>query len=609
MYQFDKIKLVIWDLDDTFWNGTISEEGVSIPDAHKKLLKTLTDIGIVNSVCSKNDFDPAMAQLSAAGAAEYFVFPSINWNPKGQRIRQLIADMQLRPANVLFLDDNPSNLGEALHFCPELMTGGPELIGQLIADAEASPVKDPEHKRLKQYRVLEQKHMAREEFSSNEAFLYQSGIRVEIGTDCLSRLERIHDLILRSNQLNFTKLRSTEAELRELLSDPAVEAGYASVRDRFGDYGIVGFYAIKNGTLIHFTFSCRTLGMGIEQYVYNTLGRPALTVCGPVISDLSSTEIPGWINQESDTASGGQLEIQDLTAHSVLVKGPCDLFQIYPYIANTELFDTEFTYTVDNGLTIESTGHTTHVVEALRLSAEQKQRVLSEVPFTDAGMYRDDIYKRGYKVVFLSILADCNLGVYRRKDTGERLAFVEYLHPLTDPANWSGILSGEYPTAGFHFTEEILREFSEKYEFLGRNTPEQIVENLRYIREHLPQDCVLAVMLGGELYYEKNTFEAYMDRHIVHQNVNAAIRAWAEGQNNVRLMDVNRYLVDQSSFYDHFNHYIKPVYYALAQELVSIVNETTGAQVGNTSRLKMAVIRLKEALAPIYYKLRKLWRT
>ena len=50
------------------------------------------------------------------------------------------------------------------------------------------------------------------------------------------------------------------------------------------------------------------------------------------------------------------------------------------------------------------------------------------------------------------------------------------------------------------------------------------------------------------------------------------------------------------------------VYYALAQELVAIVNETTGAQVGNTSRLKIAVIRLKEALAPIYYKLRKLWR-
>ena len=60
--------------------------------------------------------------------AEYFVFPSINWNPKGQRIRQLIADMQLRPENVLFLDDNPSNLGDVRHACPEIMTGDPSLI-------------------------------------------------------------------------------------------------------------------------------------------------------------------------------------------------------------------------------------------------------------------------------------------------------------------------------------------------------------------------------------------------------------------------------------------------------------------------------------------------
>ena len=606
MYQFDKIKLVIWDLDDTFWNGTITEGGADIPAEHIQLVKKLTDIGIVNSICSKNDPEPVMDYLGREGLAEYFVFPSVNWNPKGQRIRQLISDMQLRPANVLFLDDNPSNLGEAEHFCPELMTGTPDLIARLMADADAAPARDPEHKRLKQYRVLEEKHQARESFSSNEEFLYQSGIRVELGSDCLARLDRIHDLILRSNQLNFTKLRSTAEELRALLSDPEVEAGYAAVHDRFGDYGIVGFYAMRQRKLIHFTFSCRTLGMGIEQYVYNTLGRPELTVVGQVISDLSSEVLPGWINQPEETASGGQMEINGLKAHSVLVKGPCDLFQIYPYIANTELFDTEFTYTLDNGLTIESTGHTTHVAEAHRLTPEQKRRLLDEVPFTDAGMYRDDIYKKGYRVVFLSILADCNLGVYRRKGTGERLAFVEYLHPLTDPANWAGILSGKYPSAGFRFTEEILRDFAEKYEFIGRNTPERIVENLDYIRRHLPADCTLAIMLGGELYYEKNTFDAYMDRHLVHREVNAAIRAWAEGQKNVKLMDVNKYLVDQSSFYDHFNHYIKPVYYALAQEMVAIVNEATGAKVENTSRLKMAVIRTKEALAPLYYKLRKL---
>ena len=608
MYQFEKIKLVVWDLDDTFWKGTISEETVEIPEENRALLKTLTDIGIVNSICSKNDFVQVMQYLKEQHLAAWFVFPSINWQPKGERLKRLIADMQLRSENVLFLDDNPSNLGEAEHVCPGIMTGGPELLTRLAADSAAAEKKDPTHQRLGQYRVLEEKHQARETFTSNEEFLYQSNIKVQIGHDCMEHLDRIHDLILRSNQLNFTKLRSTAEELCSLFTDESVSCGYVSVQDRFGDYGIVGFYALKEKRLLHFVFSCRTLGMGVEQYVYHLLGRPELHTVGEVVSDLSTEQAPGWINREGAASPAEKMSIQDLHPHTVLVKGPCDLFQVYPYIAQTELFDTEFTYTTDSGLAIESTGHTTHIVEALRLSEEEKQRVLSEVPFTDPGMYCDNIYRRDYRVVFISILQDANLGVYRRKDTGERLAFLEYLHPITDPASWPGLLSGAYHTSGYRFSRGVLENFAEKYEFLGRNTPEQVVENLRYIREHLPEDCVLAIMLGGELYYEKNNCPAYLDRHLVHRRMNEAVRAWASGEATVRLVDVNRYLVDQSSFYDHFNHYVKPVYYALAAEMVDIVNEAVGSHVHETGKWKMALIRFKELLAPLYYKVKKVGR-
>ena len=54
MYRFDKIKLVVWDMDETFWNGTITEENVQIPEEHKKLILSLTDAGIINSICSKH---------------------------------------------------------------------------------------------------------------------------------------------------------------------------------------------------------------------------------------------------------------------------------------------------------------------------------------------------------------------------------------------------------------------------------------------------------------------------------------------------------------------------------------------------------------------------
>lgn len=604
MYDFEKIKLVIWDLDETFWKGVLSEEEVNILPKNIQLIKRLTDVGIINSICSKNDYEKVKRKMNEWEIWDYFVFPSIDWSPKGARIQQLICDMQLRPANVLFIDDNPSNLEEARFFSKELMTMLPDQLPELLEAAFACKKNDISHKRLQQYQLLEKKQQQRQKYASNEQFLYSSNIRVTWGTDCLKNIDRIYDLIWRSNQLNFTKIRLTREELMELFSKGECKCGYISVEDNFGDYGIVGFYALKNNELLHFCFSCRTLGMGIEQYVYSMLGRPDLKINGEVISSLESDEIPGWINQKKTGEKGMSLKVQSASSHSVLIKGPCDLFQVLPYIADKSIIDTEFTYVNSNGVTIESTGHTTHIVEALRLSEQEKQRILNEVPFADAGIYNDNIYKGEYELVIISILQDANLGVYRRKETGEQIAFLEGYHPITERKNWDAYINGEYNTAGFKFTKKCLEEFAEKYEFVGINSPEQIVKNLKFIKEHLPIKCELAVMLGGELYYEKNTFPAYENRHLVHKEINDVIRNAADSI-GLKLIDVNKYLVDQSSFYDHFNHYIKPVYYQLAGEIVALINEQTGITLRKTSKLKMIQVRLKELAAPIYYKIRR----
>lgn len=157
-----KIKLIIWDLDDTFWKGTLSDNGndaTVVPITENiQLVKTLTRRGIINSICSKNDALTAKAELERQGVASFFVFTSIDWTPKGQRIKRMISDMALRETNVLFLDDNPSNLGEAEYACPQLMTASPiEAIPCLIQYAETLGKDDTGMSRLKQYRVLEHK--------------------------------------------------------------------------------------------------------------------------------------------------------------------------------------------------------------------------------------------------------------------------------------------------------------------------------------------------------------------------------------------------------------------------------------------------------------------
>lgn len=74
MIDINKIKLVIWDLDDTLWNGTISEEDVDLPDENIEFIHKLVNKGIMNSVCSKNDFDLVKCALQYAGIWDLFVF-------------------------------------------------------------------------------------------------------------------------------------------------------------------------------------------------------------------------------------------------------------------------------------------------------------------------------------------------------------------------------------------------------------------------------------------------------------------------------------------------------------------------------------------------------
>ena len=74
----EKIKLVIWDLDETFWKGTISDGEVEPIPENIEIVKKLTDRGIVNSICSKNDHEVAKNELIKEGVWDYFVFPSID---------------------------------------------------------------------------------------------------------------------------------------------------------------------------------------------------------------------------------------------------------------------------------------------------------------------------------------------------------------------------------------------------------------------------------------------------------------------------------------------------------------------------------------------------
>jgi len=242
--KMEQIKLVIWDLDETFWRGTLSEgEIIPIPQ-NIQLIKKLTDKGIVNSICSKNDFTKVEAKLKEFGIWELFVFPSIDWSNKGARVKGIIENMQLRPINVLFVDDNINNLKEAQFECLDLNIADPKDIIELVNTAAFEGKDDRAHSRLQQYKILEQRAAAISGSGSKDAFLYQSEIECDIIHDWGGEMERAYELIHRTNQLNFKKNRISKEETAALIYE-ADYSGLVRVKDKYGDHGFVGFFAVK----------------------------------------------------------------------------------------------------------------------------------------------------------------------------------------------------------------------------------------------------------------------------------------------------------------------------------------------------------------------------
>ena len=65
------------------------------------------------------------------------------------------------------------------------------------------------------------------------------------------------------------------------------------VNDRYGDYGITGFYALHKtkNKLIHFTFSCRILNMGVVQYIFHKLEKPSIDIVPDVAEEPGSITV------------------------------------------------------------------------------------------------------------------------------------------------------------------------------------------------------------------------------------------------------------------------------------------------------------------------------
>lgn len=567
MIKLTDIKCIIWDLDETFWKGTLSEGDIVLIRENVDFLIATTEIGIIHSICSKNDLETVKKKLQELDLWQYFVFPSVNWESKGQRIAKQIRDMKLRAENVLFLDDNHMNLSEAEFYNKNLKVAYPDEVERLKGQIDEYKSRKKTRNRLEEYKMLEEKLVQQSQCSSNEEFLHSSNIRVEIKKNCLEEIERVHELILRTNQLNFTKKRIEKKELEEVLKNPDYDSGCVWVKDRFGEYGLVGFYCVGKDKVEHFVFSCRILGMGVEQYVYAQLNFPEFEVVGEVVANLDRS-VPKWINTTKEITENAATDVDDI---KIMFKGPCDIQSMFSFIKGKEEFCTEMTFINDKGTLVENQNHTVNILNSFMMSEEEKN-YFSDLPFYDEAMFSGRIFEEKFDVIVFSTLTDQGLGVYRCKENGKMIAFGEAAWPITDVKNHQAYEEGKLFTAYCKFSREFLEDFSQRYEFVGCLTVEQYIENLSEMEKRIDEGTKLILILGSETKFEKEGNPSYYQRHERHKEVNAAIREWSKNKTNIHLIDVNDYIKSQSDFYNNINHYMKHIYFKMAKRLIEIIN-------------------------------------
>lgn len=582
--DFSSIKLVIWDLDDTFWKGTISEGKIQESYSNIQLIRDLTDCGIICSVSSKNDEETAIDMLKKLDIADLFVFNNINWNDKGKQITNKLRDMGLRSENTLFIDDNPRNLQEAKFENPKLMVAGPEIISELAKYINHLPKTDKGHIRLNQYKLLQKKRKDSSLCSSGKEFLYESDINIKISYNCNEQISRIVELVGRTNQLNYTKNRSSEEELKELINNERYESAYINAIDKYGDYGIVGFYCLDkvDNRLIHFLFSCRIMGMGIDGYIYQKLKSPAIDIIEPVSSAICTDETYEYIHENSNWEEKKQQYIMDGEKgadkrRSILLKGPCDMDSIAGYLSGANL-TCEFNYVNSQGFITTGQNHSMHIIESVNYSDEQIGEILKSVPFLVRGDFETTIFTKEYNVICYSLLPDCHAGLYRNKKTGAYISFGSRNFDLTDSVNKSGYINGTIVNHAFRFTEDIIDEFSKEWEFVGVTPVEKLISNLDYIYRNVKGNPQIILLMGSEIEYEGNNPE--FSNHAEHHGiVNRAVRDFAKDRDRISLINFTDFIKSQMDYDDSINHFSRNVYYDLATEIVSCIN---GKSTNNT---------------------------
>lgn len=319
-------KVLVLDCDNTLWRGVVGEdgvEGISIPPALGALQRFAVDAqgrGVLICLASKNAERDVLEVFERRSdmvlKLDHVVAHRINWQSKPENIVALSRLLNLGLDSFVFIDDNPVE-------CDLMRTELPQVLTLMLPPDEEIEaflsrlwvfdkvaVTEEDKRRTDMYKEEAARRAHEESAVDIVDFVASLQVKVDIGSPDEADWARLAQLTQRTNQFNFTTVRRSEAELRALERGAPGSVQRVRVRDRFGDYGLVGL-AINRASadelvIDTFLLSCRVLGRGVEHAILRHMGELAREKNLPAVSlpfKQSARNEPAWAFAESVAAT------------------------------------------------------------------------------------------------------------------------------------------------------------------------------------------------------------------------------------------------------------------------------------------------------------------
>lgn len=279
------IKAIVVDLDNTLYKGILGEDGIKnlIPNIEfQQQLKFLKEQGFFLCIASKNEevdvkemFDKRKDFILKL---EDFTTYQINWNNKADNIIKIAKALNIGLDSILFIDDNPAEIQNveylgiktilALDNISQILKYYPGLLKLKTSSEDNIRSKDIQANEKRQEML---KNLSKEEYFK------KLGIKLEYGINISEQIQRVAELLNKTNQFILSYVRYNETQVKKFLTDTNNILVTIKMSDNLSDSGVIAILLASkednNLVIKELTVSCRALGRNLEDimlpYLFN----------------------------------------------------------------------------------------------------------------------------------------------------------------------------------------------------------------------------------------------------------------------------------------------------------------------------------------------------